>query len=107
MISSWSNPILTKRPHPWAAYYGTATTTTMTLRSRKPPPHDLVPEPDSGVRTFLGAGNELLGGPRAAQVPEAVRSLADQFGRVEVDDPVRVITGSPALEEVLGLAQRT
>jgi hypothetical protein len=27
MISSWSNKIFTKRPHPWAARYGIATTT--------------------------------------------------------------------------------
>lgn len=26
MISSWSNMIFTKRPHPWAARYGIATT---------------------------------------------------------------------------------
>src|SRR5580704_4526963 len=41
MISSWSNTIFTKRPHPWAACYGIAITRAGADRSCRSSRHDL------------------------------------------------------------------
>jgi hypothetical protein len=41
MISSWSNKIITKRPHPWARCYGIAITMPRGDRSCTSPLHDL------------------------------------------------------------------